>query len=96
MIPIPFIIGAAIGSGATLYFKRKNKEKTILTTLNDSMKLGTKTVSEAVVTGIDTVKSTVEVVKEKNQEKKEFREQKTETNERKESQEVQNNDEKQS
>lgn len=74
MIQIPFIIGAAIGAGATLYLKRKNREKNIVSTISEGVKSGVSTVSDAATTTVDTIKSTVETVKEKNAEKKLARE----------------------
>ncbi|WP_324172918.1 hypothetical protein [Sulfurimonas sp.] len=70
---IPYLIGAAIGAGVTLYIKRKNKEKTFVSVVTDSVKSGAEAVNEVAITTVDTVKSTVETIKEKNQEKKDAR-----------------------
>ena len=70
MIQIPFLVGAAIGAGVTLYMKRTNKEESIVGTITDSVKTGVNAVSDVATTTVDTVKSTVETVKEKNAAKK--------------------------
>lgn len=70
MIQLPFILGAAIGAGATLYMKRKNKKQGLIGAVSDGVKAGADSIKDAAVTTVDTVKSTVETVKEKNAAKK--------------------------
>jgi phage-related protein len=74
MIQIPFLIGAAIGAGVTLYLKRSDKAQSIVGTLTDGVKNGAEAVSGAATTTVDTVKSTVETIKEKTADKKAARE----------------------
>jgi len=74
MIQIPFLIGAAIGAGITLYLKRSDKEQTLVSAITDSVRSGADAVSDAATTTVDTVKSTVETIKEKNADKKVARE----------------------
>lgn len=62
---IPYLIGAAIGAGVTLYVKRKDKEKTLLNVVRDGAKEGAEIVSNAATTTVNTLKSTVETIKEK-------------------------------
>ena len=73
MIQIPFLIGAAIGTGITLYMKRKDKEKTLFNTVSDGVKSSVSVVSGAAIVVADTAKSTVETIKEKNAAKEEAR-----------------------
>lgn len=74
MIQLPFLVGAAVGAGITLYLKRKNQDKGLVSTISDGVTAGAEKVSEVATTTVDTVKSTVETVKEKNAEKKAARE----------------------
>lgn len=69
MIPIPFMIGAALGAGTVMYLKRKNKETGILDTVKQSANNGAEAISEAAAAVSDTVKSTVETIQEKNEKK---------------------------
>lgn len=74
MIPIPFILGAALGAGTMMYLKRKNKEVGIIDTVKEGVQSGAEAVGKAAATASDTVKSTVETIKEKNEEKRIARE----------------------
>ncbi len=60
MIQIPFLIGAAIGAGATLYMKRQDREKGLISSITDSVKSGVDTLRGAAITTVDTVQSTAE------------------------------------